>query len=73
MSVQMDQTDRAIAQAVRRWLFAMTSCEILSGRIDTGAGLSPSFFGFSLLIFTPLLFHTHLRSSTTALRAMRYP
>jgi hypothetical protein len=41
----------------------VTSWEICGGRIATGAGFSPSFFGFPMLIVITPLAHTNLSPS----------
>jgi hypothetical protein len=40
--------------------YRAASYEIRGGRIGNAAGISPTSFGFPLLIVSPTLFHTHL-------------
>jgi hypothetical protein len=64
----MPRLHRGVPQAVRRYLLIaevpvqsrFTSFEIRGRRSGIGAGFSPSFFGFPLLVIIRPLFYTDL-------------
>jgi hypothetical protein len=60
-TIYVCQTVRSQLLILEPWVLSrLNLCEVCAGRSGTRAGVSPSFFSFTLLIIIPPLLHTHL-------------